>query len=1641
MSRTRNKGEGTISDVAGNILIDVQPDFSGFERELTEGLKQAAENAQKAAATSFNQGARNIQQVKKETDSLTVSSGKLETVLESINRTMQTNARAVQSLNRSIKESTKVAQQGSTAFQRLVEVVANLSIVFNAFVQVTEFIRLAGGAVGAADDLRGRFEALASLVAELSRRFTKNVTEITRTKQAFTTTEKAVRKTGGAVTGTTRTVIGFGKAAKTTADTVQRTEQTVQNLTSSTGFFGSAVDKSRGFLRRFNDESGKVSLDLLNGERIVASVSRAFNRFGTVVSDNAKRAVGGIKGTRDSLLGFSATLNGLSNKDKILNTLSTSFRNLGGASKNAAKDIGSFAANTAAGKFAKSILFGSKAVRELEDSFARAAGRAVKTNGILGLFNLTLLRTSRRIDDSSDALGRFDIFGRITSEAIARGFGKIFTSVDNVTKALLRMGNAAGGLVGTASFFSRIGTFATGVGVLAGVATAAGGTFVALAQRASTLNESINATSVTLGDASAKFSELIGNSQDLGISQTALNQAITPLVPILRSAGLEGDRLAEELNTLVRRGVDLSSIFNESVEQSLTSVTAAIRGEIEPARRLGITFNAAEVEAKALALGFQKVDGDLSESAKQFTRLQLVLEKSAFAEGDFANTSEELANSQRILGAIISDTVSKISAAFLPAAKAIINALTDAAKRGNGFVEFFRAAEPTITALGKSIARLIEVFSLYGGTISKLLLPVLQTLAPLLATLTELVGSFVAKILTIGLFTNTIKILAVVLAALPATIVGVSGALSSLTGASQKLLGPLLVLTGVLGFFAKDLDGSAGALGFLGDAFSAVSGIIQVFLARALALRALPGILTAVNSALKQLSFDKLSIDTGKLSARLTPLVGILGAAAGAILFLDSRTKSIQDSVVDLSDDFKELRASLSEFNSTAEGIRLAEIFEEEVEKTLSFSSRLKAGASSIFKDVIRDPLGLSGVSEGIEKLESQRAIEFIQQLFSTSPEQTAALVKQLTLANSKFAKEAQTELKRLQDEARKTALESQAVADTFAEFETLLARAASASRLFEQLQDIQERINGANVQLNDLIRQREKLIADVVAKQLEEFNAAKSVRDIQRQIEDTIKERANLTQQILDIDKERKQIESDFLSIAQERRDIEAQIQELLKPPSPEDIQEALDRITVAQINVNKAKREELKLQEEILNKVKEGEDIQLNLAGLSLDEVRSRLASARAAAAAQRSRRKETDTTEELLTDEEKIQLAAINTRDAQRDLNDAQTEFNNLQKPEITNRERIQTLQNELVRLTDREEDLHTQIAGLLTDEEGIKIRIQRIDEDAPGLILSKQQAEQDYQAILSGEEGIQNQIHSLNEQIKQQRLEIKNLAADEKLAVDKIREGEEAVEAVMIRRNLKRLEELGLIDSISGKLDDLAKKEVGKIVEASLLSTLSPEFLQGEKGSQTFDRLFNQIVNNPQVISRITDALLVTPGADIKEILKQILRELNLNVPGFSAEGSVVTGSPGPLGQLMHVGEYSRPEAILPLTKPGRFASVLQQSLPYAHPAVRNMIGQMYEGSILDGVPRVNLTGGKSQALRSRKPSYTSGSTAFQSAKPSRLEQKLDRLIQLQEEANEKDVGINAPITIQGATNPDLTAKKTVRELEKQLRRGR
>lgn len=254
---------------------------------------------------------------------------------------------------------------------------------------------------------------------------------------------------------------------------------------------------------------------------------------------------------------------------------------------------------------------------------------------------------------------------------------------------------------------------------------------------ASDLAETVSKTGEIFGSSSAQLQEWAsGAAESMGQSkQQALDAAATFGI-FGKSAGLAGADLVGFSTQFTGLASDLASFNNTTPEEAIVAIGAAFRGEMEPIRRYGVLLDDASLRQQALEMGIvSSIKNALTPQQKVLAASALIMKQTATAQGDFARTSDGLANQQRILKAEITNMATELGAVFLPVAKTVVGILRDNFLPVlKSIVEWFKSLSPemrdTVVILGLMAAAFGPVLMIAGKMSG-----VIGVLIPLIAKL------------------------------------------------------------------------------------------------------------------------------------------------------------------------------------------------------------------------------------------------------------------------------------------------------------------------------------------------------------------------------------------------------------------------------------------------------------------------------------------------------------------------------------------------------------------------------------------------------------------------------------------------------------------------------------------------------------------------------------------------------------------------------------------------------------------------------------------------------------------------------------------------------------------------------------------
>lgn len=175
---------------------------------------------------------------------------------------------------------------------------------------------------------------------------------------------------------------------------------------------------------------------------------------------------------------------------------------------------------------------------------------------------------------------------------------------------------------------------------------------------ASALNETVSFSQQVFGasaDEISKFAETA--DQKLGLSKKAAIDGANTFATFGKAAGKSSQELVGFSTALLGLAADLASAKDTTLDDSITAIGAALRGENEQIRRYGVLLDDQVTRQEAVALGITKTTQQaLTPQQRVLAVNSLLFKRTSDAQGDFARTADSAANSARRFNAAQENT-------------------------------------------------------------------------------------------------------------------------------------------------------------------------------------------------------------------------------------------------------------------------------------------------------------------------------------------------------------------------------------------------------------------------------------------------------------------------------------------------------------------------------------------------------------------------------------------------------------------------------------------------------------------------------------------------------------------------------------------------------------------------------------------------------------------------------------------------------------------------------------------------------------------------------------------------------------------------------------------------------------------------
>lgn len=171
-----------------------------------------------------------------------------------------------------------------------------------------------------------------------------------------------------------------------------------------------------------------------------------------------------------------------------------------------------------------------------------------------------------------------------------------------------------------------------------------------------------------------------GAAQAVGLSKAKYGELASTIGAQLNNMGVaQGDALAGTKD-LIAIGADLAATFGGSTADAVGALSAALRGEADPAERYGLALSQTRVNAELAKKGMSGLTGEAATAAKAQTILAMATSQAGGAMGQFGRETDTAAGSTQIASAQFENAKSALGEALLPVVVAAMDAFAGLAK-------------------------------------------------------------------------------------------------------------------------------------------------------------------------------------------------------------------------------------------------------------------------------------------------------------------------------------------------------------------------------------------------------------------------------------------------------------------------------------------------------------------------------------------------------------------------------------------------------------------------------------------------------------------------------------------------------------------------------------------------------------------------------------------------------------------------------------------------------------------------------------------------------------------------------------------------------------------------------------------------
>lgn len=395
---------------------------------------------------------------------------------------------------------------------------------------------------------------------------------------------------------------------------------------------------------------------------------------------------------------------------------------------------------------------------------------------LLGTIMVDNSKANQSIDDTTDK---------------AKESGEVIQdTADKAERSGSRWGNA----------LSKVGSAAVKCGQvvasgLAAGAAALGALTVKALSAAGDLEQNMGGSEAVFKDHAKKMQDAAGEAyKNMGLSASDFLGTANKMGALFQGAGFGIEESATMSADAMQRAADVASIMGIDTASAMEAIAGAAKGNFTMMDNLGVAMNDTTLNAYAMSKGIDKTTQDMTNQEKIGLAMEMFMEKTAYAAGNYAKENETLAGSLGTAKAAMQNFLSGAGTA-----DQVVSSFTNA---GKVIVKNIQSLFPgLVTGLIEIVNQLLPMIP---PMLEQLLPGLISGAQSLLNGLVALLPSLISMLTTSALpplLTGIVSVINAIISALPSVVQAICAALPTLL--PQLITGLVSVIVTLCSNFAQ----------------------------------------------------------------------------------------------------------------------------------------------------------------------------------------------------------------------------------------------------------------------------------------------------------------------------------------------------------------------------------------------------------------------------------------------------------------------------------------------------------------------------------------------------------------------------------------------------------------------------------------------------------------------------------------------------------------------------------------------------------------------------------------------------------------------------------------------------------------------